>query len=58
MEDQEYTNPFVEVHRKAKAFKVRASEVNKNDAELRESRLVQEAKEILDKEPKQVFPAR
>jgi len=28
-----------------------AREANKNDAELRESRLVQEAKEILEKEP-------
>ena len=57
MEDQEYRNPFVDVHRKAKAFKDRVREANKNDAELRESRLVQEAKEILDKEPKQVIPA-
>jgi len=57
VEDQEYTNPFVDVHRKAKAFKDRAREANKNDAELRESRLMQEAKEILGKEPKQVFPA-
>jgi hypothetical protein len=52
VEDQEYTNPFEDVHRKAKAFKDRARESNKNDAELRESRLVQEAKEILGKEPK------
>ncbi len=51
MEDQQYTNPFEDVHRKAKAFKDRAREANKNDAELRESRLVQEAKKILDKEP-------
>ena len=51
MEDQQYTNPFEDVHRKAKAFKDRAREANKNDAELRNSKLVQEAKEILDKEP-------
>ena len=50
MGDQEYTNPFAEVHSRAKAFKDRAREVNKNDAELRERRSVQEAKEILDKE--------
>ena len=50
MEDQEYTNPFAEVHRKAKAFKDRASEANKNDAELRKSRAIQEASEILDKD--------
>jgi hypothetical protein len=51
VEDQEYTNPFEDVHRKAKAFKDRAREANKNDEELRKSKLVQEAKEILDKEP-------
>ena len=51
MEDHQYTNPFVDVHKKAKAFKDRAREANKNDAELRESRLVREAKELLDKEP-------
>ena len=51
-QDQEYINPFADVHRKAKAFKDRAREANKNDGELRESRLVQEAKEILGKEPK------
>lgn len=50
MEDQEYTNPFAEVHRKAKAFKDRASEANKNDAELRKSRAIQEANETLDKD--------
>ena len=51
MEDQDYANPFVDVHRKAKAFKDQRREVNKNDAELRESRLVQEARQLLDKEP-------
>ena len=50
MEDQGYTNPFAEVHRKAKALKVRASEANKNDAELRKRRAIQEANEILDKD--------
>lgn len=52
MEDQEYTNPFVNVHRKAKALKDRAREANKNDAELRESRLVRETADILDHEAK------
>ena len=52
VEDQQYTNPFEDVHRKAKAFKDRAREANKNDEELRKSKLVQEAREILDKEPK------
>ena len=51
VEDQQYTNPFVDVHKKVKAFKDRAREANKSDAELRESRSVQEAKEILGKEP-------
>jgi len=48
--DREYTSPFAEVHTKAKAFKDRAREANKNDAELRERRSVQEGKEILGKE--------
>lgn len=47
MEYQEYTNPFTDVHRKAKAFKDRARDTNKNEDELRASRLVQEAKEML-----------
>jgi len=52
VEDQEYTNPFIDVHRKATAFKDRVREANKNDAELHESRLVQAAKEIVGKESK------
>jgi hypothetical protein len=52
VENQPYTNPFVDVHRKVKAFKDRAREANKYDAELRESRLVQEAKQFIDKERK------
>jgi len=56
VEDQEYTNPFVDVHRKVKVFRDRAREANKNDAELRESRAVPEAKEILDKEPSLASP--
>lgn len=53
MVDQEYTNPFADVHSKIKVLKDRAREANKNDAELRESRLVQEFKGILDREPDQ-----
>jgi hypothetical protein len=49
VEDQKYTNPFEDVHRKVQALKDRAREANKNDAELRESRLTQEAKEALNK---------
>jgi uncharacterized protein YbjT (DUF2867 family) len=45
VEDQEYTNPFSDVHRKAKAFRDRARETNENDADLRESRLEQEFKD-------------
>jgi len=52
VDDQEYTNPFADVHRKAKAFRDRAREAHKNEAELRESRLVQDAAEILDHEAK------
>jgi hypothetical protein len=48
--DQEYVNPFEDVHKKAKAFRDRALEANKSDAEFRESRLVREAKELLDRE--------
>ena len=53
MDDQKYINPFADVHTKVKVLKDRAREANKNDAELRESRLMQEAKGlgILDKKP-------
>ena len=51
MEDQQYTNPFLEVHKKAKAFRDRAREANEKDPEIRKNRLVQEFKGIaLDKE--------
>ena len=50
MDDQKYTNPFVDVHRKAKAFKDRVAEASRKDAELRESKVVQEATDIRDKE--------
>jgi len=53
VKDQEYTNPFADVYSKVKAFKDRAREVYKDDAEVRESRLRQEVKGlgILDKKP-------
>jgi len=51
VQDQAYTNRFVDVHEKVKAFKDRIRQANKSDAELREDRLVQEAKELVDKEP-------
>ena len=46
MEDQGYTNRYVDVHRQIKAFKDRLREVNKSHADLREDRSVREAKEI------------
>ena len=52
MDDQKYTSPSADVHSKVKVLKDRAREANKNDAELRESRAVQKAKEILDPEAK------
>jgi hypothetical protein len=51
VDDQKYTNPFADVHTKVKILKDRAREANMNDAELRENRLVQEFKGIIDREP-------
>ena len=53
MDNQKYVNPFADVHTKVKVLKDRAREANKNDAALRESRLMQEVKGlgILDKKP-------
>ena len=51
MNDQPYTNRFADVHSKIKVLKDHAREMNRYDAEVRESRLVQEFKEIKDKEP-------
>jgi hypothetical protein len=48
VEDKEYVNPFTDVHENAKAFRDRVREANRNETELRESRLVQ-VKEALDK---------
>jgi hypothetical protein len=50
VQDQAYTNRFVDVHEKVKAFKDRLRQAGKSDAELREDRLVQEAIELLAKE--------
>ena len=44
-----YTNPFIDVHNKVKAFKDRLREANDSDAHLRETKSLQEAKEILGK---------
>jgi hypothetical protein len=51
VENQSYINPFTDVHNKVKTFKDRLREANDSDAGLRESRLVQEAKELLGKSP-------
>ena len=48
MDDQKYTNSFADVHAKVKVLKERAREESKNDAEVRESRLVNEFKGIAD----------
>lgn len=50
MANQDYTNVFVDVHNKVRAFKDRLREVNKGNADLREDRLVQETREIIDTE--------
>ena len=49
MESKEYINPFVDVHRKAKALKDRALEESKKDEEIRNQRLIEEAKSAFDK---------
>jgi hypothetical protein len=51
VDDQEYKNPFADVHTKVKTLKDRAREANMNDAELREIKLVQEFGGIRDEEP-------
>ena len=49
MGSKEYVNPFIDVHRKAKALKDRALEESKKDEEIRNKRLIEEAKSALDK---------
>ncbi len=51
VKDQGYTNRFVDVHTKVKALKDRIRQSNETDADRRENKLAQEAKEIIDKEP-------
>jgi hypothetical protein len=52
VDDQPYTNSFADVHKKIKAIKDRIAAANKDDRELRESRAVQKATDVLDPEPK------
>ena len=47
MENKEYVNPFVDVHRKAETLKKRAREEHDKNEELREERL-QAAARALD----------
>jgi hypothetical protein len=49
METKEYVNPFIDVHRKAKALKDRALEESKKNEEIHKQRLIQETKSALDK---------
>jgi hypothetical protein len=51
VQDQAHTNRFLDVHEKVKAFKDRVRQANNSAAEVREKRIVQEAKELLLKEP-------
>ena len=44
MADQPHTNVFADVHKKIKIFKDRVAAASRDDAEVRESRLVQEVK--------------
>ena len=46
--DQPHTNSFADVHKKIKVFKDRIAEASRDDAEVRESKLLQEAADILD----------
>jgi hypothetical protein len=48
VDDQEYTNSFADVHSKVKVLKDRAREANEKDAELRESRVAEEAQKLRD----------
>jgi len=44
--DQPYTNVFADVHSKIKALKERTAAANRNDREIREGRIAEEAKEL------------
>jgi hypothetical protein len=46
VEDQPYSNPFVDVHKKIKDFKDRIAAANKDDRELRESKAVEESQRL------------
>ena len=46
MENKEYVNPFVDVHRKAEALKKRAREEHDKNEELREEKLQADARDL------------
>jgi hypothetical protein len=49
MENKLYLNPFIDVHARVKAFKQRLLEANKDDAAVRNQRILQADKEAFDK---------
>jgi hypothetical protein len=49
MENKLYLNPFIDVHARVQAFKQRLLEANKDDAAVRNQRILQAAKEAFDK---------
>ena len=46
MADQPYTNVFADVHSKIKALKERTAAANRDDRELREGRVTEEARKL------------
>jgi hypothetical protein len=44
--DQPYTNVFADVHSKIKALKERTAAANRDDRELREGRVTEEARKL------------
>ena len=46
MADQPYTNVFADVHSKIKVLKERTAAANRDDRELREGRVTEEARKL------------
>jgi hypothetical protein len=46
VEDQPYTNSFADVHKKIKVFKDRIAAANRDDRELRESKVAEESQRL------------
>ena len=49
MENKDYVNPFIEVHRRVQAAKDHLRKTNEEDAALRRRRATQEAANIIDR---------